>query len=294
MRRNRAENHSPPPWVISLLSVGILTVSVSPAFGWGAYAHRLINRKAIETLPLPLRAFFSDYADYLAEHSVDPDRWRQRDDKEGFHHYLDLDRYGSYPFTALPHSYEAAVAKFGQDTVRSRGLAPWRIAEYLEKLTQDMRKGDIQATVLDAAVLGHYVADIHVPLHATANYDGQLSGNLGVHGRFESWMVETYAQAWKIHVDGAEKMDDPLEYAFDVLLDSYVLADDVLLADTRAKQKGKNYVKREDYDAAYLARFLHRAGPIAERRINDAITALGGYWYTAWVNAGKPKLTVSE
>jgi hypothetical protein len=40
-----------------------------------------------------------------------------------------------------------------------------------------------------AADIGHYVADMHQPLHLTRNYNGQLTGNYGIHARYEGQMI---------------------------------------------------------------------------------------------------------
>ncbi|MBL0103970.1 MAG: hypothetical protein IPP51_09590 [Bacteroidetes bacterium] len=37
-----------------------------------------------------------------------------------------------------------------------------------------------------SANIGHYVADAHVPLHCTENYNGQMTGQSGIHGFWES------------------------------------------------------------------------------------------------------------
>ena len=40
--------------------------------------------------------------------------------------------------------------------------------------------------------LAHYIQDAHQPLHATNNYDGQLTGNNGIHARFETALFERF------------------------------------------------------------------------------------------------------
>ena len=44
----------------------------------------------------------------------------------------------------------------------------------LEKLTSAFKSKNKDSILFYAADLGHYVGDLHVPLHITNNYDGQL------------------------------------------------------------------------------------------------------------------------
>ena len=210
--------------------------------------------------------------------------YKSGDSAEAPRHFLDIDIYGPYPFVELPHNYDDAVAKFGVETVTKRGLATWRIAEYTRLLSEAMKSGDAEKIVQTAGALAHYVEDIHMPLHVVKNYNGQLTNQHGVHQRFEDDMVETYAE--QIHLSpkmGAE-IEDPLEAAFDIVLDSYVYADNLLHADRRAK------LGEDTYGTPYLEKFFRFSGWIAVQRMSDAASATASYWYTAWLRAGKPEL----
>ena len=46
-----------------------------------------------------------------------------------------------------------------------------------------------------SAIIGHYVADAHVPLHAVLNYNGQLTGQTGIHNRWEDELFIRYRNA---------------------------------------------------------------------------------------------------
>ena len=210
--------------------------------------------------------------------------YKSGDSAEGPRHFLDIDIYGLYPFVELPHNYDDAVTKFGVETVTKRGLATWRIADYTRLLSEAMESGDTQKIVQTAGALAHYVEDIHMPLHVVKNYNGQLTNQHGVHQRFEDDMVEAYAE--QIHLSpkmGAE-IEDPLEAAFDIVLDSYVYADNLLHSDRRAK------LGEDTYGTPYLEKFFRFSGWIAVQRMSDAASATASYWYTAWLRAGKPEL----
>ena len=210
--------------------------------------------------------------------------YKTGDPAEGPRHFLDIDIYGPYPFVELPHDYDEAVAKFGVEDVTKRGLATWRIADYTQLLSEAMKSGDAEKVVGAAGALAHYIEDIHMPLHVVKNYNGQLTNQHGVHQRFEDDMVDAYAEQIHLSPKMASEIEDPLEYAFDIVLDSYVYADNLLHADRRAK------LGEDTYGTSYLEKFFRFSGWIAVQRMNDAATATASYWYTAWLRAGKPEL----
>ena len=98
----------------------------------------------------------------------------------------------------LPRDYGAAVEKFGIATLKRIGTLPWREAEQfgnLRRAFEGFRRNFVYApndTVLFAAVASHYLQDAHMPLHASNNNDGQLTGQNGVHARFETALFERY------------------------------------------------------------------------------------------------------
>ena len=115
-------------------------------------------------------------------------------DDEPPRHFLDLDAYGAPPFEALPRAYDEAVTKFGPEKVHQEGTLPWRVAEMhgrLRRTFEQLARPDgpgyaVDNAVFLASVMGHYIGDSYVPFHAVVNYDGQVTGQLGIHSRFES------------------------------------------------------------------------------------------------------------
>lgn len=278
------------PITIYLLRAVFVFLLHSNSFAWGFLAHKMINRKAVEALPAELRLFFEKHKDYLAEHSIDPDLWREQDSDEAVRHYIDIDLYGKYPFEELPRSFVAAKNKFGENTVNSRGIGPWWVVQYYDQLINSMKQGDTKAILLDAAVLGHYVADLHVPLHTTENYDGQFTGNKGIHYQFEASMIAQFENQIKLKVDKAQLIAEPLSFIFEVVLNSYQFVDDILTADSKSKKPHKTYKMRNDYDEEYYAALFAEVGALAEKQMSAAASAIASFWYSAWNEAGQPRL----
>jgi hypothetical protein len=257
-----------------------------PAFAWGPYGHQLVNGHATEALPEPLRAFYQANREHLESLSMMPDEWRGGDREEGPRHFIDLDRYGKGPDFDIPHDYQAAVLKHGKSKVDGNGIVPWVIGERFEQLVDAMKQRDAARIVYVSAVLGHYVGDVHVPFHATENYDGQMTQQRGIHARFEEGIVERFVKSADVKPQPAKEISNVVDAAFGWATDSLTFVPDILKADKDAQRAVGNF----EYGDLYYDLFGKTASAIAARRVNEAAHNLASLWFTAWVQAGRPEL----
>ncbi|MCA1596168.1 MAG: zinc dependent phospholipase C family protein [Chloroflexi bacterium] len=273
--------------VILLASFAFVQSEPSRCLAWGVAGHRLINGAAVDQLPAgPLRTLFKTHRSYLLAHSVDPDHWRSVSAGEGYHHYMDMDRYGRPPFPDLPRDRQAAERKFGAGTVLANGTVPWVVGEWFARCAADMRANDTSRLLMDAAVLGHYVADSHVPFHAVENYDGQMTGQKGIHARFEAMLVEHYVHPSDLRAGPIRYIDDPVEADFGWLVESAMLAPGVLAADRTV------HARYPDYESSgFRGAFWKAVGPIVEQRLQEGASDLASVWQSAWIAAGTPPLS---
>lgn len=260
---------------------------------WGFEAHRFITARAVELLPPELRPFFRKHAAAIVEHSIDPDLWRNAGwEEEPPRHFLDLDAYGPPPFDALPRDYDQAVAKHGIEKIRENGLLPWRTEEMYGRLVRaftDHRNGRPFAREnikFFTSVLSHYISDAHVPFHAVVNYDGQLTGQHGIHARFESEMFERYRGQLSIRATPIVVTKGVRDFTFDTLLESQALVAGILEADREA------IGSRDLYDRRYFREFFAKTRPALERRLAGSIAAVAAIVTKAWEEAGRPALPV--
>lgn len=264
----------------------------APAAAWGFAGHQLIMRRAIDLLPPELKPFFEHYRDEIVVRVKDPDLWRNAGWEDEPNHFLNfgMKELGEYPFTALPREYGAALEKFGASLLARIGRLPWREAEEFgnlrrgfEGFTRDGQyaPGDV---VLFSAVASHYIQDAHQPFHASDNYDGQLTGNTGIHSRFERDLIERFASRLTLTPAAPKAFTNPRDASFDSLLASYRLVDRILQADSTAA------AGRDTYDDGYYEKFFAAVRPILEQRLSEAITATAGIIIGAWDQAGRPAL----
>ncbi|MCS7083154.1 MAG: zinc dependent phospholipase C family protein [Bacteroidetes bacterium] len=286
---------------VLVLIVGLIGVPAG-VLSWGQWAHRQIHGHAVDRLPQPLRAFYAKHRAWLIEHALDPDLRRRQDPEEAPRHFIDLERYGQYPFPELPRRYEEAALRYTADTLSRYGLAPWTIIALTERLTEAMRRRDTAQILQFSADLGHYISDVHVPLHTTLNYDGQLSGQEGIHARWESELPERFGSGYRLRQGlKARYIEDVSAHTWTIILRSHRLVDTLLATERWVReqlppqalfqeQPNPNAHPRRLYSDRYYALWHEALRGMVERQMQAAIHEVASYWYTAWVNAGKPEL----
>lgn len=256
----------------------------SPASAWGPAAHRVIVNGAVETLPPELREFFGANRTFLTNHIFDAAREAEKNPLEKRNQFIYLDRYGNFPYLALPREYKESVRKYSAGTVRRNGVLPWQIGVYSLKLTNAFRARDWDEVRAHAAALAFYVAQAHDSFSTTQNFDGRLSAQYGVEKRYGTSLVDRYSMFFVIRPAEAVKVDDPTLHAFDIVLEANSWLDNVLWADRRAR------ADLPDYTDEFYDRFYNQVGMVLVKQVNDACHNVGSYWYTAWLNAGRPVL----
>jgi hypothetical protein len=277
-----------------LVAAALLVASLVPtsASAWGLTAHRYIMGRAIDLLPADLKPFFEHYRDEIVIRIVDPDVWRNVGWEDDPNHFMNFGarEFGAYPFTELPREYGAAVEKFGMATLKRDGLLPWREAEEFGNLRRGFESFARNAAygpndvIVYAAVASHYMQDAHQPLHASNNYDGQLTGNTGIHARFERDLIERFQSRLTVKPAPPSPIRNVRDAAFDALLASYQLVGPILQADTEA------IAGKDTYDDEYFEKFFVKVRPVLEKRLADSITATAALIMGAWEQAGRPAL----
>jgi hypothetical protein len=279
----------------------LLSLQATHCFCWGFYAHKKINYYAVFLLPPEMMVLYKPGIDFLTEHAVDPDKRRYAVPGEGARHYIDIDHYGVYPYDSLPRKWADAVAKFSEDSLNAYGIVPWWLQTMLARLTNAFKEKN-QAKILKySAEIGHYIADSHVPLHASSNHNGQFTGQTGIHGFWESRIPELLAEKeWDFFIGKAEYIRSPADFIWKRVLESGAAADSVLRFERELTKKfpgdqkyafeERNGIITRQYSSAFSKAYDAGLKGMIERRMRQSIFAVASFWYTAWVNAGQPDL----
>ncbi|MFH1851199.1 MAG: S1/P1 nuclease [Candidatus Neomarinimicrobiota bacterium] len=282
-------------WIVFIQCI-IFLATGNLARGWGNEGHVLINRAAAATIvPGDFGNFIQVFADSLALHAPDPDSWKKGDREEGYRHFIDIDLYSEYPFSDLPATQAELEQRYGREQVRKNGIAPYYIDQYCRRISDLLAAGQWQPALIPLAALGHYVADLHMPLHTVANYNGQLTGNDGIHFRWEIGLLEKYPPT--VTAAGAvDSIADPLQECFTIVRESYLVHGRILRADSLARQVLapadreilKTYNPLPD-DTEYYAVLERESGQLAREQLNLASQRVASFWYYCWIAAGRPQ-----
>lgn len=244
---------------------------------WGWEGHRYINEHAIDYLP-PAMSFFQDHRSYIREHSIDPDT----DPLPGYYHYIDIDYYPEFFAGTLPHDLNSLISLYNPSIVYNNGIVPWIVEQWTDSLTALMAAGQWNDVWQVAAELGHYVADSHQPLHLTMNYNGQLTGNYGIHSRYETQMLNQYLSQIPLPNGAGVYWPNVIDSVFLYIEEIYPYVNSIMMADDLASAQDPNY------GSIYYGILWQQLQQLTTISIQAAILDLASIWRTAWENAGSP------
>lgn len=271
---------------------------------WGFSGHQRINEFAVYLLPAQLQAKFIQYLPYLVSQSVAPDQRRYAIENEAARHYIDLDHYyqkGQDPFWNLPQRWQEAVDCHTEDTLQAYGIVPWHVIHMKYRLQKAFEEKNLALILKYAAEIGHYIADAHVPLHTTENYNGQLTNQHGIHGLWESRLVELQAAEFDYWIGPAQYLTSVQEAIWSAVRSSHAALDSVLRFEKEISaqmnpQEKYSYEQRGSimtkvYSRTFCTAYHDALNGMVERRMRAAILMVSSIWYTAWVDAGQPDLS---
>lgn len=263
-------------FIIAIASLGLIS--------WGSDGHYQISYKCTLSFPVSMSQFMV-WRDSLAIHGSDADDRKSWDPNESMRHFIDIDNYAEFISTGhIVSTYDSAVSIHGINFVENEGIIPWSTKTMYDSLKLAFQQHDWHAAMLHASDLGHYVGDGHMPLHITKNYNGQQTGQTGVHSRYESDMVYDYVNYLNVYSgDTVHFVNNVQKYIFDYLYINYTYKDSVLAADLYAQNIAGNHNSSQYYQALF-----NKSKNFTILLWHNASHALAELIYSAWVEAGNP------
>jgi hypothetical protein len=280
--------------------LGLLCLIYFSTNSWGFFAHKEINYLACFSLPSEMFGFYKDNIDLIKEFATKADQRRYAVATEAPKHYIDLDHFEkTVPIDTVPKRWKDAVEMYGEEKLQAYGIVPWHVNRMMYWLTDAFKEKNYNQIIRLSADLGHYIADAHVPLHTTENYNGQLTNQKGIHGLWESRLPEVFATEYDFFTGTAIYIDDPQTAIWNAVAGSFAAKDSVLLIERQLSQvmenqkyafevRGNSTVKV--YSKAFSTAYHNALNNMVERRMKKAVYSVACFWYTAWVNAGEPEL----
>ena len=263
-----------------IILLSMLTLFVS---SWGSVGHKTINTKCPDSFPASMNDF-KIWADSLGTNASNADSRKNSDSSEGIKHYIDIDNYAEFISTGrIAATYDSIVSIHGVGFMTSNGILPWATVNMYDTLVVDFKKLKWHKAMLDASDLGHYVGDGHMPLHITNNFDGKLTGQSGIHSRYESTMVSAYSSELSNYSgDPVHFISNVNKYVFDYIYYDYQYKDSVLAADAYAKK-----LTGSTSTPAYTSALWSKAH-FTTMLFHNSSHSLAELIYSAWVEAGSP------
>jgi len=267
----------------SKLLLAAITICSILFIGWGNVGHRIINTRTSLSVT-PVMSFWGNWSDSLAAHGSDADNRKSSDPNEAPKHYIDIDNYPEFISNGyISQSFDSLVLQHGYSFVMDQGILPWAIMKTFDSLQTAFQNYQFHKAMLFAADLGHYVGDMHMPLHITMNFNGQLTGQTGVHSRYESTMIGNYSTQIIYTGDSLIYINDVSDFVFSTLYSNYSYVDSVLKCDSLAKAFAGN-----TNSTAYYSKLWELSKGFTIKLFKDASYKLTCLIYTAWLNAGSP------
>lgn len=264
------------------------------ALGWGYDVHRRINQKAAEIIEGEFGLYTQSRAYELALYAPIADFIKEIHSSEFNRHFIDADYYDEFPFPELNVTYDQLLENFGQENLNDWGIAPWSIDETAKTLTKMFKEERWNEALYYMGHLGHYVADLHMPLHTCANYNGQFTGNEGIHFRWESRMVDKLIPNFEPKGE-IQKINDRIAKSLEITRESFQLYPRLLEADNIARKhlsfvqaKELNTYKTLHYEDRYLKLLYAETEDVVHDRLGKAAVMVASFWYSCWVDAGSP------
>ena len=283
------------------LSIGLFVLLIT-ASSWGFLMHKTVQQLAIYELPNGLKPFFYQNMDNLVYNAPRPDIRRNTDSTEATKHFIDLEAFGPNAANDMPLDWPSALAKYGHDSLVKYGYVPYHVVYMKDQLVKAFKAKNKDSILFYAADLGHYIADANVPLHTTINYDGQLTNQKGLHSLWESMIPEIEIVNYNLYANHkASYLKHPEQAIWEAVRRAAILVPDMLAKEKSVSlqfteaQKFRVQMRRGKESKSYTSEFAKAYAQALQSSVNDQLihsaNLIADFYYTAWVDAGKPDLS---
>ncbi|MHB8383609.1 MAG: zinc dependent phospholipase C family protein [Candidatus Binataceae bacterium] len=261
-----------------------LFAAAPAALAWDSGTHRMIARLALNALPdCALKDALAANERALQSGAVAPDTTlRDRyGHAEAIRHYIDLERYGADPLSALSPDLSTMLARYGRYRVDKAGTLPWTIESEAAWVRDDWQRGDCAGVITHSGYLAHYVGDASQPLHTTIRHDCSRAQR-GCHARIENAANHRtneieHAAAPQVHLSAIEGV---WPAALAEISRAHAMVARITADDRAARMAGER--------SAYTDAIFANDSTLFSAQIADAASTLASIWLFEWKQAGSP------
>jgi hypothetical protein len=299
------------PKKFQLIALLLLVLVPGFASAWGERGHNVICEVAVHLIREEgLKTILGSRGPMMGHVCNIPDiywrSYRKHGSEADASHFLDADRFGK-PVAELPLDF----AVFRSMAKTEDGTLWWRADQFFRLAIADGRKAkissrpaDIYDLVVDLGLLGHFVGDGAMPYHSTADYDGWGKGHGGIHGYYETLLIDDEPLDLPMSVyRQAEKTKRPQPaYAADYAVRRMRDLSGLSLADLpelekldekvilRKSERSPDGDRKKDKPAERISavRAVPVFGDLPVRNLARGASFLAELWDQAYIRAGRP------
>lgn len=321
-------------FLISSLLSAVLMFSSNFAWGWGERGHDVITRVAVQNLRYlsdddpQLVIPFTARDHMLAHLSNAPDIvWRAaymsqlERDLNYSTHYIGLEKVyqGVTSWTDFPRDFSQyrkdSQAKGHEPEVV--GTAPWRVLQLYKKMVEALKlvgaatdkkifEDRVNQVLLYAGIMSHFVGDLSNPHHVSENYDGQLTGQRGLHAYFENQIVSELSfdlirkvslktrRRWLQSYSKSEREDilsSPQKLVWALAANSHSKLGVLMGLDTKYSLLAESVGEKKRAERKPAKMMTKRYKKFVVERLAVGASTLSQLWLLAWQEAGSPDLS---
>lgn len=311
-----------------------LLFTSSPLWAWGERGHDLITRVAVQNLRVlsdDKQALVKPFVarDHMLGHlSNAPDIvWRapymsELERSENYStHFINLEKVyaGVSLWSDLPTEYsqyrtDSQAKGFEPEGV---GSAPWRVLQLYSLMVEALRSAgqaqdkkafedSVNKALTMGGIMSHFVGDLANPHHTTANYDGQLTGQHGLHAYFESDVVtelplelsartaKKVSQKWLSQYSKSERkeiLSDPQKLVWALVANSHSRLPELLALDVKYSLIERSTQGNDKAIRKPVGQIAKRYQRFTIERLSIGSSVLSQLWLLAWLEAGSPDLS---
>lgn len=280
----------------------LLIITMLGFSSWGFLVHKTIHQLAVYQLPATMTPFFYNNLNQLVYDAPRADIRRNTDTTEATKHFIDLEAYGPKAAYKMPIHWEDAVRIYSKDSLLKYGYLPYQVIFTKDRLTAAFHSKNKDSILFYAADLGHYIADAHVPLHTTLNYDGQLTNQKGIHSLWESMIPELEIETFNLYSNHkARYLNKPAIAIWKVIRNTNELLPNVLAKEKWVSiqftdaQKYRVQMRRgkevKSYSTAFAKAYALSLKNTINKQLLHSAELIADFWYTSWIDAGSPDLS---
>src|ERR1700722_13928503 len=269
---------------------------------WGFLVHQTICQLSVYELPKKMQPFFFKNLSWLVKESIQPDIRRNTDACEAPKHFIDLEMYGDSSEWKMPLHWVDALKIYSKDTLMKYGYVPYVVIMEKNNLTNVMRNKNADSILFYAGDLCHYISDANVPLHTTTNYDGQLSKQNGIYALWETQIPQIELNQYNLYANHkASYLKNPEETIWNGIRNAHNLLKEIFEEEiktsknfsdsTKYHTQTKNGKQYKNYTDNFAKAYSKKLGGSINDQLIRSANMVSDFWYTCWVDAGKPDLT---